>query len=141
MNQLLQKASEFKADQEFTKTSREQAKLEAGKRLIFELAEEFEARFGHFIPSFIDLNINWQIKLQDARYIHRGTYVEFWIPGSKKSVKMDFSGRHRYRLEFVPFTQPYGSMAYGNWPDESFANFLVEGLAIAHKERVADMGI
>lgn len=92
------------------------------------LLSEFEIGFKDFLDLIKMEGINYKAQMQDDRYAHFGTYIEFFR--GDKSVKMDFNSRNSYRYEFVKHNNDgrYGTMVYGEWSKDKFLVFLYRSL-------------
>ena len=94
------------------------------------LENEFREAFPNVLPLLKELGIEFRGGMQDDRYQHMGTFIEF-IHGSRR-LKMDFSNRGSYRYEFVEYNRSinghYGNSTYGKWKEDGLFLFLDEKL-------------
>ncbi|MDH6308082.1 hypothetical protein M2451_002601 [Dysgonomonas sp. PFB1-18] len=91
------------------------------------ILEEFETAFAPELEILKESGVTWSAQHQDKRYSSQGFYIQFEREG--KILKMDFSNRHSYRYEHVPYSSNRtGSMTYGSWSKEQFILFIHDGL-------------
>lgn len=92
------------------------------------LESEFTARFSSLFDSFEQMGINWRPMMNDIRYVHQGCYILF--TRGEDTLKMDFNNRNSYRYEYYSNSKSHGTITYGDWDLERFADFIIKGLNI-----------
>lgn len=128
MTKLSERVAEIKSSEAASKSQKEKLERKKVKAIKANLLAEFEIGFANELEILKEESITWKPMMQDERYEHLGTYIQFKRKG--KILNMDFSNRKSYRLEFVSHShRPYGgTMVYGDWSKDRFLVWISDNL-------------